>query len=99
MNLNELKAVALAATPGPWECELTGLKDSPFGDTRSWIVDLKEHIFEFHFLEGAEAKFIAAANPATILKLIAVVEAAKGLDKHGGFAVLLDALKNLEETP
>jgi hypothetical protein len=82
MSLKELKAAAEAATPGQWVCEATGLKVSPFGDTRKWNLFFGQHVYEFHHNDGNEAKFIALANPATILKLIAVVEAAKELREY-----------------
>ena len=84
MNTEELKQKALAATPGPWEIRIEtnpehvvlSSKEDPFFlgapicDTRSPIgcvgYDLRTSI-----LRNANAAYIAAANPATILALIA----------------------------
>ena len=63
MNIEELKRLAEAATPGPWEiddmlADITGIE--------VWSTDgmLCESISE------ENARYIAAANPAAVLELI-----------------------------
>ncbi len=86
MNIAELKAAAEAATV------------LDHNETEGW------YTAEYIEFEGAyypkNARFIALANPAAILKLIAVVEAAKeiheGRLKVDCYPALYAALKELE---
>lgn len=96
MNLTELKKAAEAATPGPWK----------LGNRANMALDpdtLEIMAGNFYVTDAIsrDATFIALANPATILKLIAVVEAAKKVpisyhDKFPCYTELKDALKELE---
>lgn len=66
MNIEELKLLAEAATPGPWTARnyIAGVGcgvDSPLGDV-------------CHHTTRAVAEYIAAANPAAVLELIAEIE-------------------------
>lgn len=75
MNIEELKRLAEAATPGPWEYQKDG-KDFPVNG----YVTVRDCIYSVCVLpyEGIRADdrvtdnglFIAAANPAAILELI-----------------------------
>ena len=68
IDLEDLKAKAIAATPGPWYC------DEPF-------VGSSNH--RFNIVSGvcdnatSNCYFIAAANPATVLDLIARLQNAE----------------------
>jgi hypothetical protein len=77
MDIDKLKALALAATPGPWEwwtsnstLRLTGAdgKDGGvlYGYVHSGVGDVS--------CSDASRAFIEASNPATVLELIAEVE-------------------------
>jgi hypothetical protein len=95
MNIAELKAAAEAATPGLWR-------------SYKYIVEFPKPEEGGFSLSNcprpeANAEFIALANPATILKLIAVVELAQNLNAVKGrhhteqaFVRLTEALKELE---
>ena len=77
MNLNELKAKAQAATPGPWVVH----------PNRPYSVDSIEGDGELAVYvcttggwadcDVPNAAFIAAANPQTVLALVKVAEAVK----------------------
>ncbi|EOD3511823.1 ead/Ea22-like family protein [Cronobacter sakazakii] len=70
----KLKAVALAATPGPWRYQ----KTTPVTDAE---ISAENHTRVVNLLAGdvtpANSEFIAAANPAAVLELIAALEAAE----------------------
>jgi len=61
MNTDKLKALALAATPGPWKYD----EDNGLGIFPENGRELIE------YLTIGNARYIAAANPAAILELIA----------------------------
>lgn len=66
----KLKAAALAATPGPWRRAATvfnGITCGPFSLTNEKVLA--------NVAEKANSEFIAAANPAAVLELIAALEA------------------------
>lgn len=72
-HLEKLKAVALAATQGPWKYGANpNCGDQPDDILHSpdwgWL-SLTES------LRKSDAQFIAAANPATVLALISIIEA------------------------
>jgi hypothetical protein len=82
MNLAELKAVALAATPGPWHVEDD---DRPGMSWNRHIMSApnKAVCFMAHSngrddaRDNSTARHIAAFNPEVALKLITAVEAAR----------------------
>ncbi len=90
MNLQELKTAAEAATPGPWEWPNVGSSD--------FVISGPDRLAIGHLDSPRTAKYVALANPATILKLIAVVEAAQEARRsfHATTAIVI-ALKELEE--
>jgi len=69
-DYTELKRLAEAATPGPWsageEHESTSFQGYTVGDAEGWIA-----VFGTANDDGRNAAFMAAANPAAILALIA----------------------------
>lgn len=83
---NELRALALAATPGPWEYSTAGLgaTDGSFILTEHFVrrpgddVAIAAEIINPDDCKTSEdnAAYIAAANPATVLALLDEVEAA-----------------------
>lgn len=78
MNLDELENLAKAATPGPWEYELGS--DDGFDHWQLFNPETLEYLVQDDSGVEPETRnlaFIAAANPATVLKLIAVVRAGK----------------------
>lgn len=87
MQLEKLKALAQEATPGPWHWTWDGagqpgrvgktLPCEPVEDCgyNSHCIALTQEAGRFD--QQANAAFIAAADPATVLRLLAVVEAAK----------------------
>src|SRR5690625_7693713 len=59
---DDLARLAQAATPGPWD----------YDDSTIYAGDWESAIASYDFAGNpADAEFIAAANPATILRLIA----------------------------
>ena len=106
-NLTELKQAAEAATPGPWIlAKITGdvmhaapSKKHPNGwATLLWADDDGESV---KARGEHDLQFIALANPATILKLIAVAEDMQELtkpDRRGSYQWFRDfAAKSLKE--
>lgn len=78
----KLKALAEAATPGPWERgDGNEVSVSHEGDEAYW--DWEEagpaRVHGGGPQASADADFIAAANPATVLALLAEIEALQGL--------------------
>ncbi len=64
MNTTELKKLAEAATPGPWKAS---------DRSHIYTADLRLLAVAQHCRQTAEnAAYIAAANPAAILKLLAI---------------------------
>jgi hypothetical protein len=75
IDIDEIEALAKAATPGPWQSsQYDDLEDSNGHDllTSSGGVSC--------FNRAGDADFVAAANPATILALIAEVRALRNLE-------------------
>ena len=83
-KFDELKKLAEAAEPGPW-----GYKEDK-DDGSYYVVSIKNILicgsdgYDQHPPGSNDTEFIAAANPAAILELLAIqaqlVEALKGLD-------------------
>jgi hypothetical protein len=74
-KLSELKAAALAATPGPWGIDRAG---NTIVSNQSHPVATVSDAFHRQLASGCagkDAEFIAAANPAAILALLAKLEA------------------------
>jgi hypothetical protein len=59
---DELRALALAATPGPWSAH-----ERPY---MGWDIDPIEPGLRGMLEREADARYIAAANPATVLALL-----------------------------
>ena len=84
MNITELKELAEKSTPGPWKSR-KGFHDgtveifAPDKDIKPPFYPTELASVEADRKQGkANAKFIAAANPAEILELIANLEDAQG---------------------
>jgi len=72
-DIQKLKALAEAAPTGPWECENDSLYFKDDGYTRHLLdADSGSDVEEDAYY--AALKFIAAANPAAVLELIAEIE-------------------------
>ena len=72
-DIDKLEALAKAATPGPWRSESCGVDDC-------WceVVNCdarEEGVSGSGALSKCDARYIAEANPATVLALIAEVRA------------------------
>lgn len=78
--LDKLEALARAATPGPWASGWPGI---PFEDAVERIYAEDVHTRE-------DAAFIAAANPATVLALIAQARAAQPESATGTTGTSID---------
>lgn len=84
MPLEELKAIAEAATPGPWFVHEDAVySGTPTKKQPGLLVGFDREICRIDDLDVTkkqmrrEAKFIATFNPALIAKLLAVAEAAQ----------------------
>lgn len=95
----ELKALAEKATPGPWKADGT-IYEHMVSEIRSIMPGEERGIAQVwqHPQGFADARFIAAANPATVLSLLAALEEAEGrLDEHALFDAETDlAFKDLD---
>ena len=97
ISLDELAGLAEKATPGPWRAS-TDERYGYFvsGSALDWIADMGKTN-----QAGIDADFIAACDPGTVLKLIAVAKAAKAMvarvDQPQWFD-LRDAINALEAT-
>ena len=67
---NELRALALAATPGPWQAQQRNKQEAIY------IVGPDCTPPACHAFYADNAAYIAAANPATVLALLFYLEAA-----------------------
>lgn len=106
MNIKQLREVAQAATPGPWDYVANGaglprnrvgvtMKDSIGGGYSSHCIAL---VYAIRDIDDSElnAAHIATFNPALIAKLLDVVEAAqKAMIVFGKENSELHACKNL----
>ena len=89
LDISALKALAEAATPGPWEVvdiEHDNRTIEPYvvfswdSEERRWSEE------DSTLLTRANAAFIAAANPSTVLALIArIEELAMQIETHNEF--------------
>ena len=86
MNIEELKRLAEAATPGPWFAAISSNMNNSVRVSMGTICDTEKNI--------DDAEFIAAANPAAILELIqqrdellaALKDARELVDDWGAYA-------------
>ena len=70
IDTTKLRELAQAATPGPWNCELDcGSRLRIYSETNSGIVDGCGCCGSPN-CDDADANFIVAANPATVLALL-----------------------------
>lgn len=79
-KLSELKAAAMAATPGPWFVHEKPCEDGNYGIDTSDNEWTAEAVVWWGFARESiwreeDARFIAAANPAAVLALLAELEA------------------------
>ena len=87
LDLEELKRLAEAATPGPWTCQEGSTSYPECDDKDFWAAVLSPNgrdVITLYERYGAknddrkdydfDAAFIAAANPATVLSLINQIE-------------------------
>jgi len=79
-KLSELKASAMAATPGPWFVHEKPCEDGNYGIDTSDNEWTAEAVVWWGFARQSiwkeeDARFIAAANPAVVLALLAELEA------------------------
>lgn len=82
VDMVKLGELAKAATPGPWQFEkrtATALLYAGLGNHRANVFNNDELGADFE-----DAKFIAAANPATVLDLLAEIERLNGLLNEAG---------------
>jgi hypothetical protein len=82
----ELEKLAREATPGPWAVDPTDehhVIDVP--EDEGSIVTTDEGRVGYCLMNPGNAAYIAAANPAAVLKLIAAVRAAKYVAFSNGF--------------
>lgn len=82
--LMELKELAEKATPGPWSAERWRHKNDwrVNSENLQSLAELRGADTSANTRTGADAAFIAAANPATVLALIAEVERLTKLAAH-----------------
>lgn len=77
MNTNKLREVAAAATPGPWRKESDGWAE--LRNVRH-MVQAKDRLVAYGQMTANDCAHIATFNPALVMKLLDVVEAAKGIN-------------------
>jgi hypothetical protein len=81
--LASLRDAAIAATPGPWVVrtgEVLTLDDDPIHGLPTLIVSTDERADEAQ--AEADAAYIAAADPSTVLALIAELETLRAEVRH-----------------
>jgi hypothetical protein len=88
----ELKALAEKATPGPWKADGT-IYEHMVSEIRSIMPGEERGIAQVwqHPQGFADARFIAAANPATVLSLLAALEEAR--EREAGLIEQVASLK------
>ena len=82
IDINELRRLAQAATPGPWKMLPVGDGRQKFAVANSEFLSILTVTDEGGATFGtvyddADARFIAAANPATVIELLDRIEAAE----------------------
>jgi hypothetical protein len=100
LDLDALEGLAKAATPGPWKSE-RGIEGWCVETEAAKDKDGGQHVACYCFAEAgyvpdADAAFIAAMNPQTVLALIAEVRElrstlAEMVNQHGGNETYLSA--------
>lgn len=79
VEVGELRKLAEAATPGPWELVVSPRNDER--DWDEWFVGFQRGAGQVWFVEDstsmneADAAFIAACDPATVLALLDALDA------------------------
>lgn len=89
MNLDTLKQLAEAATPGPWVVDDANSNlVARDGEVYEYVCEVSPSSFSESThgqeIEDADAAFIAACNPKVIIALLGVVRAAKGMSEAFG---------------
>lgn len=90
--LDELESKARAATPGPWEADLKGFEsgverkdtEAAPGEMVVYVppnADCQCKRCDAGCLEEKDAAFIAAANPATVLRMVELLREAERMWK------------------
>lgn len=79
LTIEQMLEIARAATPGPWKADGT-IYEHMVSEIRSIMPGEERGIAQVwqHPQGFADARFIAAANPATVLSLLAALEEAEG---------------------
>jgi hypothetical protein len=77
IDTKALREAAEKATPGPWRTEPCGTPNCWCEVVVSDVQDQEECIFPSGSAAKADAQFIAAANPQTVIALLDVVDAAR----------------------
>ncbi|WP_273835611.1 ead/Ea22-like family protein [Serratia marcescens] len=78
-KFSELKAAAMAATPGPWGINRAG---NTIVSNQSHPVATLSNAYHRQLADGGvgkDAEFIAAANPAAILALLAELKSSQAI--------------------
>lgn len=80
---DDLRVLALRATQGPWKADGT-IYEHMVSEIRSIMPGEERGIAQVwqHPQGFADARFIAAANPATVLSLLAALEEAEGRERR-----------------
>jgi hypothetical protein len=95
-DIQKLKSLAEAATPGPWtvseEHESASFQGYVVGDPDGWIA-----IFGTTNQDADNADYVAASNPAAVLELVAEIERLREANKtvECRFGVSEDTLKTI----
>ena len=92
INLNNLRKTTEAATPGRWTFSET------FDFGFKYVVSNEDAIAPCFSMNGFDAQFIAALNPATALKLIEIAEACARAERDG-YAIphyITEAMRGVE---
>ena len=98
-DINELRRLAQAATPGPWKLLPVGDKSKCFAVADIDFLSVLTVVYECGTSFGAvyfdgDAKFIAAANPATVSELLDRLESTEK-ERDWNAERLEDALEEL----